>query len=50
MPRCSPHQHLSRRALMKGALATAAGGVVMNWGGLTSQSALAEEARKQKKH
>lgn len=46
-PSCSRSQHLSRRALMKGALATAAGGVVMNWGGLTG---LAQEARKQKKH
>src|SRR5436853_1888484 len=42
--------HLSRRHLMKGALATAAGGFVMNWGGLTSMPALAEEARKQQKH
>ena len=42
--------HLSRRALMKGALATAAGGVVMNWGGLTGFRAIAEEARKVKKH
>src|SRR4051812_13201469 len=42
--------HLSRRALMKGALATAAGGVVMNWGGLTGFKAIAEEARKVKKH
>ena len=34
-PTCSrATEHLSRRALMKGALATAAGGVVMNWGGL----------------
>jgi hypothetical protein len=48
-PACSTAQHLSRRALMKGALATA-GGVVMNWGGLTSSSALAAEARKNKKH
>src|SRR6478672_1587178 len=42
--------HLSRRALMKGALATAAGGVVMNWGGLTGFKAIAAEARKVKKH
>ena len=34
---------------MKGLLGTAAGGVVMNWGGLT-QSALGEEAARQKKH
>src|SRR3954465_13539118 len=42
--------HLSRRALMKGMLATAAGGVVMNWGGLTGFPALAEAVRKQRKH
>jgi hypothetical protein len=48
----SLHQanHLSRRALMKGMLATATGGVVMNWGGLTGFRAIAEEARKVKKH
>lgn len=42
--------HLSRRALMKGALATAAGGVVLNWGGLTGFRAIAAEARKVEKH
>jgi len=47
---CVRNEHLSRRALMKGLLATAAGGVVMNWGGLAGSSALAAEARKQKKH
>jgi hypothetical protein len=41
--------HLSRRALMKGALGTAAGGVVMNWGGLTN-TALGGEAKKKKTH
>src|SRR5688500_17016423 len=45
---CSPAQHLSRRALMKGTLA-AAGGVVMNWGALTTP-ALADVVRKQKKN
>jgi hypothetical protein len=42
--------HLSRRALMKGALGTAAGGVVMNWGGLTGSPALADAARKKRTH
>ena len=42
--------HLSRRALMKGALGTAAGGVVMNWGGLTGTPALAKEAQKKRTH
>src|SRR6478672_2023025 len=49
-PTCVRSQHLSRRALMKGMLATAAGGVVMNWGGLTGSPALAEVVRKQRKH
>ena len=31
---CPKHEHLSRRALLKGALATTAGAAVANWGGL----------------
>jgi hypothetical protein len=46
---CNRSEHFSRRALMKGALAVAGGGVVMNWGGLT-QTALAEEVVRAKKH
>ena len=46
---CTPAEHMSRRALMKGALATAGGGVVMNWGGLT-QTALGDEVARAKKH
>jgi hypothetical protein len=42
--------HLSRRQLMKGALATAAGGVVMNWGGLVNSRAFAAETKKERKH
>src|SRR3954466_12546190 len=49
-PVCSRSEHLSRRALMKGALATAGGGVVMNWGGLTRTPAFAAEAVKRQKH
>src|SRR5215213_7845976 len=49
-PICPRNQHISRRALMKGALATAAGGMVMNWGGLSGCAALAAEARKEQKH
>lgn len=45
-----PIHHLSRRAIMKGTLATAAGGVVLNWGGLTGFQAIAQEARNEKKH
>src|SRR2546423_4906069 len=47
-PTCSRSQHLSRRALLKGAL-VAAGGVVMNWGGLTG-TALGDSVRKEQKH
>lgn len=57
---CNPGQHLSRRALMKGTLSTGAGlaaaaaglggDVVLNWGGLTSQSAFAETVARQGKH
>ena len=49
-PLCTPHEHLSRRALLKGTLATTAGGVVMNWGGLVGVPAFADEVRKQQKH
>lgn len=42
--------HLSRRALMKGTLATAAGGAVMNWGGLTGTPAFADTVRRDRKH
>src|SRR5713226_4705441 len=50
LPGCPRNEHLSRRALLKGALATVGGGVVMNWGGLTSLPALADEVRKERKH
>jgi len=49
-PECSRGEHLSRRALLKGALATAGGAVVMNWGGLTASRALADEVRQHGKH
>ncbi len=45
-----PGDHLTRRAWLKGALGTAGGGVVMNWGGLTSLPAFAEQAQKEQKH
>ena len=47
---CFSSEHLSRRALLKGTLATAAGGVVMNWGGLVGTPGFADEVRKQQKH
>src|SRR5213078_3330689 len=50
LPRCSRSEHLSRRALLKGLVGTAAGGLLLNWGSLTNAFALAEEARRQQKH
>ena len=46
---CRPHEHLSRRALLKGALATTAGATVANWGGLFNTQAVAAEAAKRGK-
>lgn len=49
-PICNRGEHLSRRALLKGCLATAAGGAVMNWGGLfNSANAAAEVSRQEKR-
>ncbi len=47
---CPTHEHVSRRGLLKGALATAGGAAVMNWGGLFQSDALAGEVRKKRKH
>ena len=46
---CRPHEHFSRRALFKGALATTAGATVANWGGLFNTQAIAAEANKRGK-
>lgn len=46
---CSPHEHLSRRSLLKGSLATVGGGTLMNWGGLFGSDALASEVKKSNK-
>jgi hypothetical protein len=48
-PTCRPHEHLSRRALLKGALATTAGAAVANWGGLFHSQTIAAEAQKRGK-
>lgn len=47
---CPRHEHLSRRSLLKGSLATAGGAAVMNWGGLFQSDAHAQEVKKKKKH
>ena len=46
---CVLAEHLSRRSLLKGSLAVATGGAVMNLGGLFSSKTLADEVRKQEK-
>jgi hypothetical protein len=43
------NQHLSRRALLKGSLATTAGAAVMNWGHLARSAENGEKAAKQQK-
>lgn len=43
-------EHLSRRALLKGALVTAGGLAVANWGGLVQSSAAADQATRRRKH
>lgn len=48
-PRCPRYEHLSRRAWLKGSLATAAGGGVMNWGSLSHSPAAAETAAREGK-
>ncbi len=46
---CPSHEHLSRRSLLKGSLATASGASVMNWGGLFNSDAMADEVKKSNK-
>jgi len=47
--KCPSQEHVSRRALLKGSLATAAGGAVMNWGGLANSAENAKTVAKQQK-
>src|SRR6516162_8450473 len=46
LPLCSPREHLSRRAFLKGTLLGAGGAAVANWGGLFGSPAGAAEAKK----
>ncbi len=46
---CPGQEHLSRRTLLKGSLATAAGAALMNWGGLFNSDTFAAEAKKKSK-
>lgn len=48
---CPHHEHVSRRALLKGALGVgAASAPIMNWGDLFSSRAHADEAKRDSKH
>ncbi|MCA9224304.1 MAG: DUF1501 domain-containing protein [Planctomycetales bacterium] len=49
-PRCFTGEHVSRRAMLKGCLATATGGAVMNWGWLTQSSTALAAAAREAKH
>jgi len=44
-----PIAHLSRRALLKGSIATAGGGALMNWGSLFNSALAADAVQKQQK-
>lgn len=46
---CPGREHVSRRALLKGLLATGGGSAVMNWGGLFQSPLLADEVSRQGK-
>lgn len=48
-PFCPRYEHLSRRSLLKGVLATGTGATVANWGGLFGSSAHADEVKKRQK-
>jgi len=47
---CNLQHHLSRRAFLKGAVATAGGVALGNWGGLTHSQTVANQAQRTGKH
>jgi hypothetical protein len=47
---CPTHEHLNRRAFLKGTLVTGAGLAVPNWGNLFNSTTIAAETGKKKKH
>lgn len=49
-PLCLRNEHLDRRSLLKGSLATASGASLMNWGDLFHSDAHAAQAGKRHKH
>jgi len=48
--RCPRGEHISRRSLLKSTLATAAGGAVINWGGLFDSAQAAKQVSKDSRH
>jgi hypothetical protein len=48
-PYCPTHEHLSRRAFLKGSFLTAGGLTIANWGGLFSTPGIAAETKKTRK-
>jgi hypothetical protein len=48
-PLCKPAEHVSRRAFLKGTLAVAGGGALMNFGSLFDSQSIAAEAKKKGK-
>jgi hypothetical protein len=46
---CPSHEHLSRRAFLKGSLVTGSGLVVANWGGLFRSPSIAAETKQSRK-
>jgi hypothetical protein len=47
---CIPHEHISRRAFLKGTLVTAGGLALPNWGGLFNSQTIASETGRRQKH
>ncbi len=47
---CPNHEHVDRRTLLKGTLATATGAPLMNWGDLFHSAAAAEQVQRKTKH
>ncbi|MBI1916867.1 MAG: DUF1501 domain-containing protein [Planctomycetes bacterium] len=48
-PLCPRHEHVSRRAFLKGTLVTVSGLAIPNWGGLVNSQTIAAETKKRSK-
>ena len=47
---CVPSHHVTRRGLLKGALATSTGAALLNWGNLTESAEAIKAAKREHKH